>query len=37
MKSIIIRGPLGCGKTTIASELSLRIGAMHIEVDKVLE
>lgn len=34
---IIIRGPLGCGKTTISTRLSKILGARHISIDKVLE
>ena len=34
---IIIRGPLGCGKTTISKELSKALDARHFSVDKVLE
>jgi tRNA uridine 5-carbamoylmethylation protein Kti12 len=34
---IIIRGPLGCGKTTIAKELAKKLNAEHISVDDVLE
>lgn len=39
MKSfyIIIRGPLGIGKTTIAKELAKKLNAEHILFDKVLE
>ncbi len=34
---IIIRGPLGCGKSTIAEKVSLEINAQRFEVDKVLD
>lgn len=34
---IIIRGPLGCGKTTIAKELAKKIKAEHISVDLIIE
>ena len=34
---IIIRGPLGCGKTTIAKKLSKLIEGKHISIDKMLE
>lgn len=34
---IIIRGPLGCGKTTVAKRFSKELGAEYISVDKVLE
>ncbi len=34
---IIIRGPLGCGKSTIAERLSKILNAKYISIDKVLE
>jgi len=34
---IIIRGPLGCGKTTIVKRLTKILNAEHISIDKVLE
>jgi len=34
---IIIRGPLGIGKTTIAKKLAKEINAEHISIDKILE
>lgn len=34
---IIIRGPLGVGKTTVAERLAKRLGAKHVSVDSVLE
>ncbi len=34
---LIIRGPLGCGKTTIAKRLSESLGAECFAVDRVLE
>jgi len=34
---IIIRGPLGSGKTTISKQLSKILGAEHISIDKVLD
>lgn len=34
---IIIRGPLGSGKTTISKQLSKLLGAEHISIDKVLD
>ncbi len=34
---IIIRGPLGCGKSTIARELSKKLNAEHISIDNILE
>lgn len=33
---VIIRGPLGVGKTTIARALAQRLGAMYVSVDAVL-
>ena len=33
---IIIRGPLGVGKTTIAKGLADKLGGVHISIDKVL-
>jgi len=33
---IIIRGPLGCGKTTVAKALAARLSADYISVDQVL-
>jgi len=35
-KIIIIRGPLGVGKTTIAQKLAKILNAQHIQIDKVL-
>ena len=34
---IIIRGPLGCGKSTIAKKLSKILNAKYIAVDRVLD
>lgn len=34
---IIIRGPLGCGKSTIAKRLARRLSATYISVDKILD
>lgn len=34
---IIIRGPLGCGKSTISKKLSTAFNAEHISVDRVLD
>ncbi len=34
---IIIRGPLGCGKSTISEKLSQQFNAEHIAVDRVLD
>ena len=34
---IIIRGPLGIGKSTIAISLAKELNAEHISMDKVLE
>lgn len=33
---LIIRGPLGCGKSTISQRLAQEFGAEHIAVDRVL-
>jgi adenylate kinase family enzyme len=37
MYYIIIRGPLGCGKSTISKELAKIINAKYFEVDRVLD
>ncbi|MFA4887478.1 MAG: ATP-binding protein [Candidatus Nanoarchaeia archaeon] len=34
---IIIRGPLGIGKTTISDKLAKRLKGVHISMDKILE
>lgn len=34
---IIIRGPLGCGKTTIAKRLAKKLGAEYVGIDEVLD
>lgn len=34
---IIIRGPLGSGKTTISRRLSLELGAHYVSIDEILE
>jgi len=34
---VIIRGPLGCGKSTISERLSKILNATHLLVDRVLE
>ncbi len=34
---VVVRGPLGVGKSTIAGALAARIGAVHFSMDKVLE
>ncbi|MFT4309168.1 MAG: AAA family ATPase [Candidatus Woesearchaeota archaeon] len=34
---LIIRGPLGCGKSTISEKLAVILNAKHFSVDKVLE
>lgn len=34
---IIIRGPLGCGKTTIAKKLAKKLNAKYISIDLVLK
>jgi len=37
MNYLIIRGPLGCGKSTISKVLAKKLGAEYISVDKILE
>lgn len=37
MKSIIIRGPLGVGKSTVARAVAEKIGGVYVSVDKVLD
>lgn len=34
---LIIRGPLGCGKSTISKELAKELNAEHIAVDRILD
>lgn len=34
---VIIRGPLGCGKTTVAKKLASRIKGKYFSVDKILK
>jgi len=34
---VIIRGPLGCGNSTIAKQLTQKINGEYIELDKVLD
>lgn len=34
---IIIRGPLGCGKSTIAEKLSKRLNAKYFAIDRILD
>ncbi|MFH1649822.1 MAG: AAA family ATPase [Candidatus Woesearchaeota archaeon] len=34
---VVIRGPLGCGKSTIAKMLASELGAKYFEVDRVLD
>ncbi|MBT4651199.1 ATP-binding protein [Candidatus Woesearchaeota archaeon] len=34
---IIIRGPLGCGKSTIAERLSKKLNAKSFSIDKILD
>jgi predicted kinase len=34
---VIIRGPLGCGKSTIAKRLSALLDAKYISIDKILD
>src|SRR3989338_3187247 len=36
MKSIIIRGPLGIGKSTVAKAVAARIESLYISVDQIL-
>ena len=33
---IIIRGPLGCGKTTIAKKLAKTLSAKYFDIDKII-
>ena len=37
MKSVIIRGPLGVGKSTVAKAVAEKIGGVYISVDEVLD
>lgn len=37
MRLIIVRGPLGIGKTTIATELAQRLRGTYVSIDEVLE
>lgn len=37
MKSVVIRGPLGVGKSTIAKVIAEKIGGVYISVDEVLD
>jgi predicted kinase len=37
MNRIIIRGPLGIGKSTIAEQVAKKLGGMHISVDRILD
>jgi len=34
---IIIRGPLGCGKSTLAERIAKTLNAEHIAIDKILD
>jgi predicted kinase len=34
---VIVRGPLGVGKTTVAVRLAQRVGVEHISIDQILE
>jgi adenylate kinase family enzyme len=34
---IIIRGPLGCGKSTVAKKLSEKLKAEYFEIDRILD
>ena len=36
-RSIIIRGPLGVGKSTVAKAIAKKIGGAYISVDEVLD
>lgn len=36
-KLIIVRGPLGVGKTTVAKKLTTRLDALYISIDSILE
>ena len=34
---MVIRGPLGVGKSTVSEQLARRIGAEHVAIDRILE
>ncbi len=34
---LIIRGPLGCGKSTISEKLAKELGAQYVAIDRVLD
>ncbi len=34
---VIIRGPLGCGKTTIAQQIAKNIKAKYVAIDRILD
>lgn len=34
---IVLRGPLGCGKTTVAQELAKKLGGKKISIDDILD
>lgn len=34
---IIIRGPLGCGKSTVAKKLAEKLNAEYFEIDRILD
>jgi predicted kinase len=34
---VIVRGPLGVGKTTVAGRLARRIGGEHLSIDRILD
>jgi predicted kinase len=34
---VIIRGPLGCGKSTVAKEIAKKLKAVYINIDRVLD
>jgi shikimate kinase len=36
-KLIIVRGPLGVGKTTVATTLAQRLGAEYLSIDQILD
>ena len=37
MRSVIVRGPLGVGKTTVARKLAERLQGPYVSIDKVLD
>jgi len=34
---IIIRGPLGCGKTTVAQKIAQKLNAKYFDIDEILD